>query len=456
MGDGPGVDGIIEAADDSDMGRPAHLSTPAGPFGLTLERTVRTMGRVSPGRGPLLALIAAGALALPAVPAAAPSAAPSSSALTRSLTRALSVPHVRLRSSGAAAIDLSSGEPLFALNGSAPFAPASNEKLATTFAALSALGPTFRFETDVAGDGELSGAVWHGDVYLEGHGDPTLTSARLAALAGRVRAAGIRRITGSIVGDESWFDARRMATGWKASFYLDESPPLSSLVVDRSRYGNHVSRTPALAAALLFRSALRKAGVAVPGAATTGVASETATPLASVESARLAAIVRWMDLTSDNFTAEMLLKELGAVETGKGTSAAGAAVVTRLLADAGVPLEGVRIVDGSGLSYADRLTANALVALLQAMWSDPTLRPYVMQALPVAGRSGTLAHRLLDGPATGVVAAKTGTTSIASALSGFVKQRVAFAVLENGHPLAYWWARRAQDRFAIVLARYLR
>ena len=66
--------------------------------------------------------------------------------------------------------------------------------------------------------------------------------------------------------------------------------------------------------------------------------------------------------------------------------------------------------------------------------------------------SGTLSDRLRKPPARGNVVAKTGTTDVASALSVYVRGRFAFTVLQNGHPLSYWWARRAQDRFAQVLA----
>ncbi|MFN2629766.1 MAG: D-alanyl-D-alanine carboxypeptidase/D-alanyl-D-alanine-endopeptidase [Gaiellaceae bacterium] len=368
------------------------------------------------------------------------------------LTRALAVPHVPLARSGAAVLDLASGKILFVHNADSPLAPASNEKLAVTFAALSALGAAFRIETDVLGEGALDGATWRGDIILKGYGDPTLSSAGLRSLAAQVRAAGITRVTGAIVGDESWFDARRTASGWKPSFFIDESPPLSALVVDRARYGRTTSRQPALAAALLFRAALRQAGVAVAGRAELGVAGDTAFPLALLDSPSLGVIVRWMDLQSDNFTAEMLLKELGAVQTNAGTSAAGATVVRRLLGAAGVPLTGVRIADGSGLSLDDRLTANALIALLQVMWADPTLRPSVVSALPVAGISGTLESRMRRSPARGAVRAKTGTTAVASALSGFVRERYAFAILQNGNPVSSWWARKAQDRFATVLA----
>jgi D-alanyl-D-alanine carboxypeptidase/D-alanyl-D-alanine-endopeptidase (penicillin-binding protein 4) len=163
-------------------------------------------------------------------------------------------------------------------------------------------------------------------------------------------------------------------------------------------------------------------------------------------------MLRFMDRESDNFTAEMLLKHLGLTELGRGTSAAGAAVVTQALAEAGVPMTGVRIVDGSGLSQLDRLTANALGSLLKIAWADPTVGPALLASLPVAGVNGTLQHRLSKPPARGRVLAKTGTTDTASSLSGYVSGRYAFAIVQNGHPLSYWWARRAQDRFAQILA----
>jgi D-alanyl-D-alanine carboxypeptidase/D-alanyl-D-alanine-endopeptidase (penicillin-binding protein 4) len=122
------------------------------------------------------------------------------------------------------------------------------------------------------------------------------------------------------------------------------------------------------------------------------------------------------------------------------------------LAEAGVPMTGVRVVDGSGLSRLDRLTANAVAATLRAAWNDLTVRPAFVAALPVAGVNGTLQDRLRKPPARGRVLAKTGTTSEASALSGFVSTRYVFTVLQNGHPVSYWWARRAQDRFVEVLA----
>jgi serine-type D-Ala-D-Ala carboxypeptidase/endopeptidase (penicillin-binding protein 4) len=387
-----------------------------------------------------------------AAPSATPAGPTQDSQLQLRLARALHVPHVAPARSGAVALDLVSGTVLFAQNGGRPLAPASNEKLPLTYAALVRLGPAFRIDTDVLGQGEQDGTQWNGTLVLKGNGDPTLSRADLRVLAAQVKSLGIRSVTGGVIGDESAYDARRVVAGWKPSFFIDESPPLSALVVDRARTSGVVTRTPALAAATAFRDALRKAGIAVEGAVRIAPADDWSELLASVSSPTLAAMVRFMDRESDNFTAEMLLKQIGLSELGRGTSAAGASVVTQTLLEAGVPMTGVRIVDGSGLSRLDRLTANALGSLLEIAWADPTIRPALLAALPVAGVNGTLQHRLSKPPARGRVLAKTGTTSDASSLSGFVSDRYAFAVVQNGHPLSYWWARRAQDRFAQILA----
>jgi len=403
-------------------------------------RTMEAVGR----RQALIVLL--GALVL------ASSAGASGSSLDQRLAKALAVPHVSRARTAALVFDLQTGTTVFAQHDSLSLAPASNEKLSVTYAALVGLGPEFRFETDVVGRGELDGTVWRGSLLLVGHGDPTLSSADLAALAQQVRAAGIRRVTGAILGDESYFDARRTAPGWRAGYYINESPPLSALTVDRDYYAGRIWRNPALGAGLAFRAALRRAGVYVVGAAGTGVAPEDGVGLASVESQPLATIVRWMDRVSDNFSAELVLKQLGTLVADPGTTARGAAYVSQTLAAAGVPLAGVRIVDGSGLSVLDRVTARELAALLETAWADPDVGPVFFASLPIAGINGTLSDRMRRPPARGNVVAKTGTTQNASALSGYVKRRFVFSVLQNGNPVSTLWARRAQDRFATVLA----
>jgi D-alanyl-D-alanine carboxypeptidase/D-alanyl-D-alanine-endopeptidase (penicillin-binding protein 4) len=385
---------------------------------------------------------------------APPAAAAGQTPLSRRLTRALAVPHVAKSRSAAFAVDLVTGETVYARHPSLPLIPASNQKLAVTYACLLALGPSFRFETDVLGEGELDGSVWRGDIILKGHGDPTLSTLDLLQLASQLHAQGIRRVSGRVVGDESYFDAKRMGPGWKPWFFINESAPLSALTVDRAFFQGRITREPALAAALSFRAALRRVGIRVAGRAITGVADleAEAAPLAAIESVPLQQILRFMDHESDNFTAELLLKQLGVGFADQGSSATGAAVIRRLFAEQGIPLAGVRIADGSGLSRLDRLTANALVAMLRASWLDEELREILLSALPVAGRSGTLDSRMRGTAAAGRVRAKTGTLNEASALSGYARRRYAFSVIQNGSPVSHFWARTAQDRFATVLA----
>lgn len=325
--------------------------------------------------------------------ALAPLARAGTAPLPTRLARALAVPGLPAAASGAVAIDLTTDQTVFERNADTSLAPASNEKLPVTLAALQELGDTYRFRTEVLGRGHQDGAMWVGDVYLKGFGDPTLTSLELTRLVVQLKLAGITQIDGRVLGDESWFDSVRTAPGWKSSFFIAECPPISALSVDRGYYDHHVALSPALAAAGQFRLLLRARGI-TSGAAGLGHAPDDAYGLAQVESAPLPEVIAEMDHDSDNFIAEELLKTIGAEVGAGGTTSAGAAVVTRDLAAAGIPLAGVRIVDGSGLSLDDRLTARAISSLLTYAWNDPALRGTLWAALPVAGVSGTLEDRL--------------------------------------------------------------
>jgi D-alanyl-D-alanine carboxypeptidase/D-alanyl-D-alanine-endopeptidase (penicillin-binding protein 4) len=380
-------------------------------------------------------------------PAAALAAAPS---VDGRLARALDYPGVVRAFSAAMAVDLTTGAAVFARNPDISLQPASNEKLGLTYAALVELGPGYRFRTEVLGEGRRVGSVWRGSLVLKGYGDPTLSSSDLMDLVTKLHDLGIRRVTGFVFGDASWFDGREGVTGWRPSFVRVDSPPLSALEVDRGWDGHQV-RNPPLAAAARFDKLLRANGI-VAREARVRLRPPSGVLLAGVESPPLAKVIEWMDRVSDNYTAELLLKELGAEVLGRGTSAAGAAVVRRDLVAAGVPMAGVRVVDGSGLSRSDRVTARELTAVLMALWQEPTFRSIIWAGLPVAGVSGTLEYRLKRGPAHRRVRAKTGTTDLASALSGYVGRRFAFVVLHNGSPVNWAAARTAQDRFAQALA----
>ena len=364
------------------------------------------------------------------------------------LTKALAGPSLSLNRTSALAVDLATGTVLFQRNSALPVAPASNEKIPVSWAALTQLGPGYRFHTEVYGVGSRSGPAWDGDLVLKGFGDPTLDVADLDRLAATIKGRGIYVVSGRVLGDESFYDAKRGAAGWKAYFVGSESPPLSALVVDRARGWPALS--PPLLAARAFREALERRGVRVAGRPGLGVAPSTAMSLASDVSDPLAVIVRHMNHESDNFYAEMLLKQLVAATGRPGSSAAGGKLVVAAMREAGISVDGVRLVDGSGLSSLDRLTAEALVGIIRTGLADPSIRVPFMRSLAVAGVSGTLSDRL---PALrGKVQGKTGTTDIACTLSGVIGGTLAFAVLENGSPVSPWAARAAQDKFVTILA----
>jgi serine-type D-Ala-D-Ala carboxypeptidase/endopeptidase (penicillin-binding protein 4) len=371
--------------------------------------------------------------------------------LSAKLGRALAAPGISPSRTGALAVDLKTGEVVFSANAGRSLAPASAEKLAVSFAALRLLGPGYRFHTEVVGDGVLAGRVWRGNLFLVGHGDPTLEESDLRLLARELAGWGIRRVTGRVIGDERHFDSRRDAPGWKPGYLGLESAPLSALTVDDADARG--ANGSAAAAARVFTTMLERRGIAVGGRPSTGRAPAESLPLAQDLSEPLSAIVRTMNRASDNFVSEMLLKELGASVALNGSTTAGARVVADELRAAGVPVAGVRIADGSGLSLLDRLTAQALVAILRAGLDDPEISDAFVTSLAVAGIAGTLERRLERRPARGRVIAKTGTTRISSALAGFVRQRYVFAIIQNGSPVDYWAARQAQDRFVTILAR---
>ena len=379
----------------------------------------------------------------------APAATPAP--LERALNHALVARGIDPGRTGALALDLRTGAVAYSKNADVPLLPASAEKLPVSFTALRLLGPAFRFRTTVVGTGEQAGSVWKGNLVLVGYGDPTLAESDLDALAKQVRAWGIRSVEGRVFGDESFFDARRDAPGWKPSYLGIESRPLSALSVEGVKLRG--ADASAAAAARAFARSLHELGILVHGTPGKGRAPTDAYPLAEDVSDPLAAIVRHMNRESDNFVAEMLLKELGASVARRGTTAAGAVVVRQELEQSAVPLGGVRISDGSGLSRSDRLTSAALVAILLAGSTDPAIRDSFVESLSVAGISGTLERRLDRRPTRGQIIAKTGTTNAASALAGFVRRRYVFAILQNGSPVPYWTARAAQDRFVTVLAR---
>ena len=341
-----------------------------------------------------------------------------------------------------------------------PRIPASNEKLVTSAAALISLGPDFRFRTRLFRDVRTTrtGRVLRGPVYVKGYGDPTLATRPFARsfqsdLGGNfarlflpLRRDGVRAVRGPIVADESFFDSRRDGPRWRAGFSI-YSRPLSALSLNRNNLGG-----PPRPAAVRARSALRGIGIRQTGGVRVGTTPRSATEIASIASPPLHAILGLANPASDNYQAEMLMKAVGAYGAGVGTTVAGARRSTALLRERGILNLNDRIVDGSGLSHANRLSAASLTRLMAAADRDPEWGRALIRSLPQGGE-GTLRRRFL-GSARHRVRAKTGTLSGVTSLAGRVVsrrgQRYAFAVLVESPNTT--GGRALQDRVVKLLA----
>ncbi len=347
--------------------------------------------------------------------------------------------------------------------------PALTMKLVTSAGALLQLGPAFRFETRVVAGASTvrRSKALVGPIYLRGAGDPVLATrsyasaylagraTQMAALARPLRSRGIRLVRGPIVADERIFDSRRMGPGWP-SYYRYYAGPLSGLATNQNYAGNGRSAyvsSPPVAAAQRLKATLGGFGVSHVGPLKTGAAPERGRVLAKAESPRLPVILRAMNLASDNHIAETLIKDVGAYGSGRGTTRLGAARTRTLLAQEGVIGAGDRLVDGSGLSRDNRLSAATLVRLVAAADADPEWGAALIGSL-ARGGEGTLVRRFTSGPATKRVRAKTGYLDGVSALAGRVisrrGQRYAFALLMNTADIG--GARATQDRVVTLLA----
>ena len=319
-----------------------------------------------------------------------------------------------------------------------PLVPASNQKLFIAFAALELLPLDTTLPTTVVSTGPVVDGVLQGDLVLVGGGDPTITRAgphSLDALAAQVQAAGISGVTGRLLVDETRYDEVRTGSGWADGAWQQSNVGLlSALVVDRNRNNPDpaFAADPTLANLRSFRTALGDAGVTVAGFDDRG-SGQAGVQVAALASPPLPELITALLTRSDNLAAELLLKEIGWRTTGVGSAAAGIESARASLAARCVPVDGIDS-DGSGLSRTDTRSPGAWRRLLEVARTRPWFGTF-RDALAVSGSSGTLATRLGGADTAGRVQAKTGSTAVSGALSGYLTgasgSTVVFSVVVN-------------------------
>lgn len=363
--------------------------------------------------------------------------------------------------------------PLYTVRPEQQLLPASNLKVLTAMAVLEKLGPESRLTTEVRTTAALRDGVLDGDLWLVGGGDPLLGTADYAAsfrnqpqlftpleqLADRVRAAGVTAVTGAVRGDESRYDKLRYIPSWRPTYVVDaEVGPASALTVNDGYVQwkpKHVAApAPATHAAGMFTALLQQRGVTVTGGVGEDTVPKGTRTLAGIDSPPMREIVAEMLRESDNLTAELLVKELGARFAQEGSTRAGLRMFEEAIAALGLPADHVAAVDGSGLDRGDRASCAILVgALFEAGEDSP-----IGTGMPVAARDGTLSRRFQGHPAAGRLRAKTGSLDNVVGLSGWMDSAtggrpLTFALLANDIPREAV-GRALQESVAAVLARY--
>jgi D-alanyl-D-alanine carboxypeptidase/D-alanyl-D-alanine-endopeptidase (penicillin-binding protein 4) len=362
--------------------------------------------------------------------------------------------------SGAMVFDAATGQTLFGRKARRPRILASNSKLFTTSTALAKFQPDGRLNTTAWCTVEISSGSCPG-LYLRGGGDPTLSTTGLNKLADRVRGAGVTSVSGPLHYDDSFLDH---VTGIPEHGITPESVGrLSGLEIDSGSPSD-----PAKTAAQRFENALRRDGISIGNSVTPGLVVPGFRQIADYASPTMADIVQDTNVPSNNFLAEMLLKDVGGEFGDSGSTAAGISVVRGFAARQGARFNGE---NGSGLTRRNKASPASVVKLLDSMIEvdektppdaqadQEGLRDAWIRSLAVAGRSGTVVHRMRGTAAQGRCHVKTGTLNGVSALSGYcfrggddAGHAVIFSLLMNRVDVDR--AHLVQDRMAALIARF--
>uniref|UniRef100_C6E6A0 D-alanyl-D-alanine carboxypeptidase/D-alanyl-D-alanine-endopeptidase n=1 Tax=Geobacter sp. (strain M21) TaxID=443144 RepID=C6E6A0_GEOSM len=440
-------------------------------------------------------------------------------ALKKEIDAILAREFLPVTSAGIKVVSLKRGETIYEFNPRLLLVPASTQKVFTAAAALSMLGPDREVATTVALDAAGT------RIYLKGCGDSLLSAADLTALAAAAAPKLDKGREYSLSADLSCFDDLYRGKGWmwdddemmisplsvnhnavsllvqpgakagapavitsepRTSYYTVQNLTRTGSAKDESsiqayrRPGerdNVVTVTgviplgsaplvkqasvwrPEMMALTLFRDALRAQGIKV------GTMTTAPTPAGVTEVARTARrveeLVRFALKTSDNVTAESLLKLLGLHGSGKrGSAEAGSVAVRRYLERHGIATDNVVVADGSGLSRYNLSSAEAMIQTLQAIHRDPGLYRIFQESLPVAGMDGTLKNRMKGSCAEGNVRGKTGNMKGVSALAGYATsadgEPFAFSIIIQNYAATGKQARKVQDRIAALLCSFRR
>lgn len=247
---------------------------------------------------------------------------------------------------------------------------------------------------------------------------------------------------------------------WEHSNRIDVTGHLLAGGKSRTFYTN--VENPATFTGVVFAEMLSRRGVTVVNPLLVDSLENTPHLLASHTSRPLSAVTLNFLKSSDNLTAELLVKAIGRHQTGQQGSWENGlrAIRTFLKADLGIDTSGMKMVDGAGVSRYNLTSPSQLVQALAYVYHDYTLNAEFMAALPTGGWDGTLRNRLSQQRLQRNIRAKTGTLEGVSCLAGYAytrtKEPLAFAIMMSGYVEAAEPYRALQDEICYILVNYSR
>jgi D-alanyl-D-alanine carboxypeptidase/D-alanyl-D-alanine-endopeptidase (penicillin-binding protein 4) len=398
------------------------------------------------------------------------------------------------------------GRIMFSRNAERLFIPASNTKLVVAAVAAALLPPDWTVKTSVYASGSVVESELQGDLVLYGRGDPTFSRRcyagdttqvgvcvddpmqPLRVLAGQLRARGIRTVTGSLVGDGSYFEPTLVHPSWEG-YDLNwwYAAPVSGLAVNDNSIDLEYGPGPTEGAPVQITVTPDFGDITLENRTWTGPAGSRRTidffrrpgslalwaegsvdstryqhlrlgeAMAEVESRPLTDWIFPILNTSQNFFAETLLKQLGKHFGAEGSWKEGLEVERRFLIDSvGIDSTQFSFRDGSGLASSNLVAPMAFAQLLGYIRHHPNYATFAA-GLPESAQRGTLKRRFVGTPLEGRVKAKTGSISRVNSLSGYIEtprgRTLVFAILANNHALGGSEMTRQIDSVVVEMGR---
>lgn len=317
-------------------------------------------------------------------------------------------------------VDLANGDVLAEHNADKPLIPASIMKCVTTATLLDKMSEDDRLHTRVYVTGSIEDGVLTGNLIVEGGGDPSLNSRHVEGasdiceeIAEALEKSGVREIKGRIIEDENLWSGPAVPPSW-ASGDLPHSYGTGShaLNFEDNASGNRSVSNPAAVFNTRLCAVLGRRGIKITGES---IREEDRELLVDHESVPLDEIMRSCMMRSDNQYAEALLRQYAVASGEKGNTSVATDREMKYWKHRKAPMNGVNIVDGSGLSRQNRMTARFMAYVLQSMADNP----YYASFFPLAGQEGTLRRFLVDTPLEGYVAMKTGSMNGIQCYAGY-------------------------------------